>query len=120
MGNEILFTAHSPLGYSVVLSSERFYNHITSAEGDHNAHTEFSTAETKKTIEKPEVIYEGTKPDTDVYFARSVAEYPRLFLKVVVNTYPEGGDVSTAFLTKSIAGGIKDGGIKYVSRSNEL
>lgn len=121
MDNEdVLFIANSPLQYSVFLTSSRYYEHIISPTEGHTPHAEFSPNEIKQTIENPLVIYEGTQPNTDVYFSKAVTTYPNLFLKVPVSTYPDGGEVVTAFLQKTISGGIKDGGIKYVSRGNKL
>lgn len=121
MGNDkALFVANSPLGYSVTLSTGTYYNHIISPEDGHTPHTEFSPDDIKQTIEEPLTVYEGTRSNTDVYFSKAVTTYPSLSLKVPVLVSPEGGEVITAFLQKSISGGIKDGGIKYVSRSNKL
>ena len=117
---ELLFKAESPLGYTVILSSDRYYNHIISSEYGHEPHAEFTPEEIKEGIEKPLVVYEGKEPDTDVYFSKSAATYPNLFLKVPVATYPEIGEVKTAFLQRTISGGIKEGGIKYANFENKL
>lgn len=117
---EILFTAESPLGYHVILTADRYYHHIISSGYGHEAHPEFTPEEIKDGIENPVVVYEGTAPDTDVYFSKTASTYPNLYLKVPVATYPEVGEVKTAFLQKRISGGIKDGGIKYANFSNKL
>lgn len=41
-------------------------------------------------------------------------------MKVAVSTYDDCGDVTSAFLSKEMKGGIKRGGLKYVNYSNGL
>ena len=120
MDDELLFETVDPRGYRVVLSAERYYGHIISSDGGHNPHPEFSPDEIKSTIQKPIAIWEGREPDSDVYFAKTSSQYPTLFMKVAVSTYDDCGDVTSAFLSKEMKGGIKEGGLKYVNYSNGL
>ena len=41
-------------------------------------------------------------------------------MKVAVSTYDDCGDVTSAFLSKEMKGGTKEGGLKYVNYSNGL
>ena len=87
---------------------------------DHQAHPEFSPDEIKHTIETPVAIYGSTRPDADVYFGKTSVQYPELYLKVAVAKYADCGDVQTAFLTKTISGGIKEDCLLYVKINNRL
>lgn len=121
MGEELLFTATDPNGYQVVLTSNRYYSHIISSDGNHQAHPEFTPDEIKQTIEHPMVIYESTEPNSDVYFSKSCSQYPHMFLKVAVDTYKDCGNVNTAFLTPHIKGRInEEGGLKYANYKSGL
>lgn len=118
---EILFKTEDPRGYQISLSREQYYNHIISSE-DHNAHTEFTPDEIKDCIESPQIIWQSKRiPTSDLYFGKTSATYPNLFLRtaVAINEENRTGDVTTAHLTKSISGG-KDGGIKHVGYKSKL
>lgn len=113
--NALLFETTDPFGRIIVLASNRYYNHIISSDANHQAHPEFTPDEIKVVIESPDVIYESTYPDSDVYFGKTSAMYPELYLKVPVAIYGDGsGEVQTAFLSKHISGNINEGGLKYV------
>lgn len=113
--DDILFSAKDPLNRDIILSSNRYYDHIISSDNGHQAHPEFTPEEIKEVIEKPDVIYESKRPNTDVFFGRTCPQYPSLYLKVPVVIYSDNtGEVSTAFLSKSISGNINEGGLKYV------
>lgn len=113
--DEILFSAKDPLNREIILSYNTYYNHIISSDQGHQAHPEFSPAEIKDAIESPEVIYESSRPDSDVFFGKTCTQYPSLYLKVPVVLYSDyTGEVSTAFLSRHISGGINEGGLKYV------
>ena len=112
--DELLFTAVDPNNYPVILSSSRYYKHILSSDDGHQAHPEFTPEEIKETIEKPLFIYEGNRPNNIVYFSKNCSQYPMMYLRVAVNTYPECGDVRTAYISPRVSGGIKEGGLKYV------
>ncbi len=118
---DLLFKAEDPRGYSITLSSDQYYNHIVSSV-DHNAHTEFTPEEIRKCIEEPQVIVESKSvPSRDLYFGRTSAAFPQLFLRTAVEIDDDmkTGEVVTAHLSKSLSGG-KDGGIKYVSYRSKL
>ena len=119
---ELLFTATDPNGYKVVLSSAQYYGHIISSDKNHQAHPEFTPEEMKETIEDPIFIYEGNRPNNDVYISKKCAQYPYMYLKVAVTTYDDCGDVRTAHLDDSIIGGInvKEGGLKYANYKSGL
>ena len=118
---KLLFVATNPFGYKIVLASDRYYKHIISSDNNHQAHPEFTPSEIKQALEDPQVIYESDRPDMDVYFSRSCLQYPRMFLKVAVENYKDCGNVSTAFLTPEIDGGIKvEGGLKYAKYKSIL
>ncbi len=124
MSNEkekLLFTTTDPHKYQVVLSSER-YEHITGSENGHQAHCEFTPDELRQTIEDPIFIYKGNRPNNDVYISRKCSKYPYLYLKVGVSTYNNCGDVRTAYLDKTITGGIseEEGSLKYANYKSEL
>lgn len=119
MCNEIdtvLFETKDPLGRTISLSSNRYYEHIISSDMNHQAHPEFTPDEIKKAIESPEVIYKSVFPDSDVYFGKTSSLYPKLYLKVPVAIYENNttGEVQTAFLSKHISGNIDERGLKYV------
>ncbi len=119
MSNEIdtvLFEAKDPFGRTITLSSNRYYGHIISSDMNHQAHPEFTPDEIKKTIESPEVIYKSSFLDSDVYFGKTSALHPKLYLKVPVAIYDNDktGEVQTAFLSKHISGNIDERGLKYV------
>lgn len=115
--DDFLFEAKDPLGRRVFLSSNRYYDHILSSDHNHQAHPEFTPDEVKQTIEEPVAIYPSTRLNTDVYFGKTCVQYPNLFIKVPVVLYENEtyGEVSTAYLSPHIAGGIDDEkGPKYV------
>lgn len=119
MGTEndgILFEVKDPNGRTVFLSKTRYYEHITSSDAGHQAHTEFTIPEMEEAIKDPEAIYESNLPDAEVYFCRSSSLYPKMYLSVAVATYEDGnvGDIMTAHLTKHISGNINEGGLLYV------
>lgn len=114
-----LFSTIDPLGRNVFLTENRYYGHIISSDNNHQAHPEFTPDEVKKTIENPVVIYESTLPNSDVFFGKTSKQYPELYIKVAVSIYETEniGEVSTAHLSKHIAGKIvpvEEGGLKYV------
>lgn len=118
---EFLFETDDPRGYRISLSSDRYYNHIISTV-DHNAHTEFTPDEIRACVERPDVIWQSESiPTSDLYFGKTSATYPQLFLRtaVAVNNQAKTGEVMTAHLTKKISGG-KDGGMRYVSYKSKL
>lgn len=117
--NKLLFETDDPRGYHIVLSSDQYYNHIISTI-DHNAHTEFTPDEIKECVEEPDVIYQSERiPSSDLYFGKSSATYPELFLRTAVAIDPEDktGEVMTAHLTKKLSGG-KD--LRYVNYKSKL
>lgn len=117
--NERLFDVTDPRGYRVTLSSYQYQNHIISAV-DHNAHNEFTPDEIKECVEKPDIIYQSESvPSSDLYFGKSSATYPNLFLRtaVAMNEAEQTGVVVTAHLTKRISGGKE---LKYVNYKSKL
>lgn len=116
--NELLFTAHSPVDNIVTLFKDTYYGHIISSEEGHSPHDEFSPDDIKTSIEKPMVVYNGTRPDTHVYFAQCVQQFPKMYLKTVVDVYPNSGDVRTAHLAKDTKHGVKE--VIYVDVNNKL
>lgn len=119
--DEILFKTEDPRGYQISLSSNQYYNHIVSSV-DHNAHTEFTPDEIKECVEQPVLIWQNKQnEERDLYFAKTSAAYPQLYLKTVVaiDEPHKSGEVVTAFLSKNLAGG-KDGGLRYVSYKSKL
>lgn len=115
MSDDVLFEAVDPLGRKITLSSNRYYGHIISSDMNHRAHPEFTPDEIKCSIESPDVIYKSTMPDSDVYFGKTSATYPEMYIKVPVALYGDNtGEVRTAFLSRHISGGIDVKGLKYV------
>lgn len=118
---KLLFETSDPRGYSVTLSREQYFNHILKSE-NHISHNEFSPEEIKECIESPRVISQSEKiPSRDLYFSKTSARYPSLFLETVVDMDEErkAGEVVTAYLTKKVNGG-KEGGLRYVNIKSEL
>lgn len=119
--DKLLFTTNDPRGYTISLSNDQYVNHIISSEG-HTPHNEFTPDEIKDCIEKPAMICQSASiSTTDLYFAKTSARYPALFLETVVDVNDERktGDVVTAYLKKNPTGG-KDGGLKYVNFKSKL
>lgn len=119
--DNILFTTSDPRGYTISLSNDQYVNHIISPK-DHIAHNEFTPGEIKDCIEKPAMICQSANISTsDLYFAKTSARFPALFLETVVDIDDESksGDVVTAYLKKEPKGG-KDGGLKYVNYKSQL
>ena len=117
--NKLLFEATDPRGYRITLSSHQYYDHIVSSEG-HDAHNEFTPDEIKECIEHPNVIYQSESVAArDLYFGKSSATYPHLFLRtaVSVDDQERTGEVVTAHLTKRLSGGKE---LKYVNYKSEL
>ena len=115
----LLFDTTDPRGYRIILSSERYNNHIISSV-DHNAHNEFTPEEIRACIEEPEVIYQSKNlPSSDLYFGRTSVRYPTLFLRtaVAIDEETKTGEVATAHLSKKISGGE---GLKYVNYRSKL
>lgn len=119
--DENLFKTEDPRGYQISLSSNQYYNHIVSSD-NHIAHTEFSPDEIKECVEQPEQIWQSKqKEDCDLYYGKTSAAYPQLYLRTVVaiDEPNKSGEVVTAFLSKKLSGG-KDGGLRYVSYKSKL
>jgi len=118
---DILFETEDPRGYRISLSSNQYYNHIISTV-DHTAHNEFTPEEIKECVEQPVSIWQSEQMDSrDLYFAKTSAAYPKLYLQTVVQIdVPEqSGEVVTAYLSKRMSGG-KDGGMRYVNYKSKL
>lgn len=111
-----LFETEDPNKRTITLSENRYFGHILTSDGNHQAHPEITPAEIKDAVEDPEVIYKSTLPDSEVYFSRTSSLYPKMYVKVAVATYEGGtvGDVMTAHLSKHISGNIDEGGLLYV------
>ncbi len=119
--DKLLFQTQDPRAYTISLSSSQYYNHIISSD-NHISHNEFTPDEIKSCVEEPDMICQSENGDSrDLYFGKSSATYPRLYLKTVVsvNDNDKTGDVVTAYLTKNPSGG-KDGGLKYVNVKSKL
>ena len=114
-----LFETKDPRGYCISLSSNQYYNHILSPV-DHTPHNEFSPEEIKDCIEDPDLVYQSESvPDRDLYYGKSSATYPGLYLKTVVavDDQEKTGEVVTAHLTKHLSGGKE---LKYVNCKSKL
>lgn len=114
-----LFEIKDSRGYSISLSKDQYSNHITSSV-DHNAHDEFTPDEIKECVVHPDVIYQSESvPDRDLYYGKSSAAYPQMFLRTVVavDDKQKTGEVVTAYLTKHLSGGKE---LRYVNYKSEL
>lgn len=106
-----------PRGYVVSLSSHTYEKHIIEESG----HAELTPPEIMETVKSPVVIYQSSRDESvDVYFGKSSQLYPPLYVKAAVEIDEESktGKVKTAFLSKHISGGIKEGELKYVNFAN--
>ena len=110
------FTVQSPLGYTVVCSSE-FWNHID----DRHPIMKENEKALVNAISDPVAIYSSEKwPEKrDVYFGKtSQATYgEKMFTKVVIDKpdeYNKEGQVISAWPQKSISGNINERGLRYV------
>jgi len=108
-----MFEISDPLGYTVRLSEDVWYGHITENHTDMTK--EFDTI--KLTIEDPCLVYSSSDYDNrNVYFRDRKAYNSSLkYCKVIVeyDGSSKNGEVVSAFKRKKIGGNIKDEAPKY-------
>jgi len=110
----IVITAKSPLGYTVICSKDRWVNHIIESTGHpvmigHEKDVE-------NAISDPDKIYESSQtPKRDVYFkAATYNAYGKdktMYTKVIVENTKNYSEIKSAWPQPTISGGI--GGVIY-------
>jgi len=110
---DTLFTARSPLGYSVICTKNQWENHVIASHGIMTKKEHL----VKNTISSPIAIYQSDEfPNRDVYFAHSGhnnnnIKYTKTIVEVKSNNSAE---VVSAWLQPRISGNINPEVMKYV------
>ena len=117
-----LFTATSPLGYTVECSRKTWNIHVISEEGHYIMKGNEEVV--KKTITEPIKIYESSQtPERHVYFGESTcASYNNdYYTKVIVvcKNDKNTANLVTTFPTEKMRGGINEERVLYDKKDNE-